>query len=236
MILIVDDEPSALVLLGMVLQSDNFVVRKATSGKGALWLLDRDEGERCNLVITDVRMPDMDGKELVAQMRANPRLSSIPVIMCTSATDRETVTEMIGQGVRGYVVKPFKAATVLAKVREVLDDEHRVIEPRAQTEKRLRIDPQEYAPLASATVPTVENIADELIKALRVRNSRAVRAAAERVWEPASLFGGSRAVAAAQSVLDAPDETTALRCAGLLVTELGELLSALQRVVTAQRL
>jgi CheY-like chemotaxis protein len=95
MILIVDNEPSALVLLEMVLRRDTYVIRKASSGKEALRMLDRESEERCNLVIADIGMPEMDGRELLSRMRANPRLATIPVIMCTSAGDRATVVEMI---------------------------------------------------------------------------------------------------------------------------------------------
>jgi DNA-binding response OmpR family regulator len=234
MILIVDDEPSALLLLEMVLLTEDFVVRKATTGKAALRLLERTD-EHCALVIADIGMPEMDGRELVAQMQSNPRTAAIPVIMCTSTSDRTTVVALIGQGVRGYIVKPFKASIVLAKVHAALDDEKPVIEPRAQTTRRLRIDPLEYAPLASATVPSLENIADELVKALRVRNARVIRAVAEKVWEPASLFGASRTVDAAQSVLDAPGDTDALHYATVLVRELSELRSTLLRVGISSR-
>jgi DNA-binding response OmpR family regulator len=236
MILIVDDEPSALVLLGAVLQGDNFVVRKATSGKAALRILERQDGERCALVITDIRMPEMDGRELLAEMQANPRLATIPVIMCPSTSDRATVIELIGQGVRDYIVKPFKAAMVLQKVHWVLSDDKLVIEPQFRTTKRLRIEEQEYGPLAHATIPALDHIADDLVKALASRNGRAVRSVAGRVWEPASLFGAGRAIDAATSVLDAPDETAALKHAPQLVTEISELRSALRRVGVAQSL
>jgi CheY-like chemotaxis protein len=236
MILIVDDEPSALMLLGMVLQSANFVVRKATSGRSALRMLERDDRERCSLVISDIRMPELDGRGLITEMRANSRLASIPVIMCTSTTDRNMVVDMIGRGARDYIVKPFQASMVLAKVRAVIDDESPVIETPAQTAKRLRIDLPEYPALVTATVPAVEKIADDLIGALQFRNSTIARAVAGRVWEPASLLGANRAVDAARCVMDAHDDTEALRNASTLVTELRELIAALQRVVAAQRL
>ncbi|HEX7490250.1 MAG TPA: response regulator [Candidatus Limnocylindrales bacterium] len=236
MILIVDDEPSALMLLGMVLQSANYVVRKATSGRAALRMLERDDCERCSLVICDIRMPELDGREVIAEMRANPRLASIPVIMCTSSSERETVVDIIGRGACDYIVKPFQAAMVLAKVRAVIGEEKPVIESPTLTVRRLRISLPEYPPLVTATVPAVERIADDLVSALQLRNSTNARAVAERVWEPASLLGAGRAVDAARCVIDAPDESDALRNANTLVAELREFLAALQRVAPAQRL
>jgi DNA-binding response OmpR family regulator len=233
MILIVDDEPSALMLMAAVLQGDHYVVRRATSGRAALRLLERDDVEHCSLVITDIRMPEMDGRELLAELQANRKLANIPVIMCTSTTDRATVIELIGQGVRDYIVKPFKAAAVLEKVRLILSDEQPIMEPEADTTNRLHIGPPEYGPLANATIPALDNIADDLIKAVNGRNGMAVRAVAERISEPASLFGAGRVMDAASTVLAAPDEVVALQFAPHLVSELSEFRSALHRVGVA---
>lgn len=234
MILIVDDEPSALVLLERVLLREEFAVRKATSGSEALRILGRAE-ELCDLVIADIRMPEMGGRELVAKLRANPRMATIPVIMCTSTADRATVVELIGQGVRDYIVKPFNATSALSRVRSVLAAAEPVIEPRGQTIERLKIDPTDYAPLANATIPMVERIAGELTAALRVRDARAVRAAAQRLNEPAEVFGAGRAIAAANRAMIAPSELDVLDYGGVLSTEIGELRSALQRVGSAAK-
>ena len=229
MILIVDDEPSALVLLETILRRENYVVRKATSGSEALRILGRGE-ELCNLVISDIRMPEMDGRELVTRLRANPRLSTIPVIMCTSTADRATVVDLIGHGVRDYIVKPFNATSALSRVRAVLADAEPVMETRVQTTERLQLDPNDYARVASATIPTLDQIGVDLAAALRTRDARAVRAVAARVKEPAGIFGANRAVAAAHRVLIATGELDVLEYGGVLATEIGELRSALQRV------
>ena len=230
MILIVDDEPSALVMLEMVLARDNHVVRKARSGREALRLLGETGDERCALVITDIRMPVMDGREFVAQLRADPRLASIPVIMCTSTTDRSTVIEMIGQGVRDFVVKPIKAPMVLSKVRAILANGEPVIEPRPDTIERLGMDGLSYAPLATATALTIEIIGDDLAEALRVGDARAVRSAAEQVNGPASIFGARRVMTAAQGVLAASPGQEIIRLAAILASEIDELRAALERV------
>jgi DNA-binding response OmpR family regulator len=214
----------------MILRREDFVVRKATSAREALRILGHVGEERCNLVISDIRMPDMDGRELVARMRANPRLASIPVIMCTSTADRATVVELIGHGVRDYIVKPFNATSALSRVRAVLADEEPVIEPRTQTTERLKMDPIDYVHLANITGPTLEQIASDLAAALRVRDARAVRAVAQRVNEPAALFGANLAITAAHRVLIAPGELDVLEYGNVLVTEVGELRSALQRI------
>jgi DNA-binding response OmpR family regulator len=231
-ILIVDDEPTSRTLLEMVLKQEDVVIRQAASGQEALRLL--TSSEPCQLVISDIRMPEMDGCELLARMRADPRTATIPVIMVTNVADRDTVVDMIGQGVRDYIVKPFKPSTVLARVRAALADENAVIELRGKTIERLKIAELEYVPLASATVPVLDRLSGELVAALRARNAKAVRAIAERVTEPASRFGGRFAIAAACRVLETGSDLEVLHCGGYLVTELGELRSALQRVAAVR--
>jgi len=207
---------------------DDVVIRQAASGPEALDILAMGEG--CELIVSDIRMPEMDGRELLVRLRADPATATIPVIMVTNVADRDTVVEMIGQGVRDYIVKPFKAATVLSRVRAALADSNAVIELREKTMERLGIVEAEYAPLASATAPVLDRLSGELVAALRARNVRAVRGIAERVGEPASLFGGRLAIAAASRVLNADSDLEGLHFGGTLVAELGELRGALQRV------
>ena len=235
MILIVDDEPSALIMLEMVLQREGFVVCKARSGREALRLLEGDESQNCVLVLTDIRMPVMGGRELVARMRADPRLTRIPVIMVTSTTDRSTVVELLGQGVRDYIVKPVKAQIVMAKVRAVLANEERVLEPRGETIERLAMSGLDYGPLADATALTLDIIECGMTDALRTHDAGAVRAAAEQAKGPATVFGANRVATAAHCVLMASNDPEALRLAAILVNEIGELRSALQRVGSTSR-
>jgi DNA-binding response OmpR family regulator len=227
-ILIVDDEPASRTLLEMVLRKEDVVTKQAVSGIEALAILEADRS--CDLVISDIRMPRMDGRELLARMRDNPRTATIPVIMVTTVSDQATVVDMIGQGVRDYIVKPFKASVVLARVRAALADESDVIELRDMTTQRLKIDEDQYGRLAGATVPNLDRLVNDLTAALRARNAKAVRAVAQRGNEPASIFGGRRAVAAAARVLNAETDLEALHFGGILTSEIGELRAALQRV------
>jgi len=228
MILIVDDEPSALVLLDMILKRDNYAVRKATTGKEALRLLDREDEQDCELIVTDIRMPEMDGRELVAKLRASPRTASIPVIMCTSLSDRGTVVALVGQGVRDYIVKPVTATTLLQKVHAVLDREEPIMEPRSRTISRLEITAGEYMPMAQAAIETFDVLDSELTAALLGRNGRVVRSAAEKIREPASWFGGRRVISAARAVLNTTTDRDAVECGEALSSALADLRNALR--------
>jgi len=228
MILIVDDEPSSIVLLDMILRRDAYFVRKAMTGREALRLLEREDEQECELIITDIRMPEMDGKELVAQLRANPRTAGIPVIMCTSTADRATVLSLIGQGVRDYIVKPVSASLLLEKVRGVLESMDQIIEARSRTIVRHAITPGEYRPMAIAATETLEEVQRELEFALRGRNGKLVRAAADRIREPASWFGAKRTATAIRGVVTAASNADTLAAAEQLVAELNDLRAALR--------
>ena len=228
MILIVDDEASALVLLDMILKRDNYLVRKAATGRDALRLLEREDEQECELIISDISMPEMDGRQLVAQLRANPSTTGIPVIMCTSTADRGTVMSLIGQGVRDYIVKPVSAASLLAKVRTVLDAEAPVMEPRNRTMQRQGIAPGEYGPMARASMACLEQGEEELESALRGRNGRMVRFAAERIREPASWFGAKRTVAAIRAVTATTTDKDAVETGDVLLAEVATLRTALR--------
>jgi DNA-binding response OmpR family regulator len=228
MILIVDDEPSALVLLDMILKRDNYLVRKAATGKEALRLLDREDEQECELIVTDIRMPEMDGRELVARLRGSPRTASIPVIMCTSTSDRTTVIALVGQGVRDYIVKPVAATTLLQKVHGVLDRQDPVMEPRNRTLARLEITPGEYMPMARAAIEKFDDLDAELTAALLGRNGRVVRTTAEKLREPASWFGGRRVMSAARAVLSTTSDREAVECGESLSSALADLRNALR--------
>lgn len=231
MILLVDDEPTSLTLLEMMLKPTGCAVRRATSGREALSIL--AEGEPCVLVISDIRMPEMDGRELVARMRRSRRLSAIPVIIVTGVSDRETVDELMDQGVRDYIVKPYDAAVVLTRVRAALADEISIIEMRAKTVERLGIGEDQYSALAAQTGTALAHMGRDLVAALRAPNAAAVRAIAAKIDEPAALFGGRRACLIARRTLEAETDKEAIHFGGILVTEIGQLTAALQRVATA---
>ena len=234
MILIVDDEPSALVLLDMTLRQGRYSVARASSGREALRILQSQEFP-IGMVISDISMPGLDGRELLFQMRSDPRLASIPVIMCTSQNDRATVVELISQGVRDYIVKPIVPPVVLAKVRSVLAADGPVIESREETVTRLGLGQLQYVPLVRVTIDALDAIAADLSAALRVSNAAAAGEASQRVPEQASLFGARRTADAAEQVRCAATDLDVLRLAGALMTELGKFRAALEQASVVRR-
>ena len=112
-ILIVDDEQTARHLLRYVLQLDGYNILSANDAFDAIKLL--EEGERPDLIISDIMMPGMLGSELVQHLAATPELAHVPVILISANHDRSLVGNTAA-----FVHKPFTPAALLALVAELL--------------------------------------------------------------------------------------------------------------------
>ena len=75
--------------------------------------------QRVDLVITDLLMPTMGGMELLRAVRADRQLCSTPVLMVTADAKRERIIEAAHAGVNAYIVKPFTAAVLDSKIRQI---------------------------------------------------------------------------------------------------------------------
>ncbi len=113
-ILIVDDDPTLLRLLGEYLREDGFEVTAASSGAEALKACYRSQP---NLVLLDVQMPGMDGWETTARLR---ELADFPIIMVTAKDAETDKLRGFRLGVDDYVTKPFSFAELGARIRAVL--------------------------------------------------------------------------------------------------------------------
>lgn len=113
-ILIVDDTPANLEVLGLMLRDAGFKIRAAPNGARALSAM---EHATPDLVLLDISMPDMDGYEVCRQMRATPRLADVPVIFLSARTNLEDKVKAFASGGVDYVTKPFQMEEVIARVR-----------------------------------------------------------------------------------------------------------------------
>jgi CheY-like chemotaxis protein len=137
-ILLVDDRPANLIALEAVLLPLGRPLLKATSGREALRFLLYEE---CALILLDVQMPDLDGFETAALIRERRRTRHIPIIFVTAVHDEEEqITRGYSLGAVDYIIKPFNADALLAKVRMSLDQQglQRNVALNAQEAARLR--------------------------------------------------------------------------------------------------
>lgn len=114
-ILVVDDSPGLCDMLRELLEGLGFRVDVAGDGREALARLAR--GQRPALVMLDRAMPDLDGLEVLARVRANARWRDLPVLMVTSATTGHEVEEALAAGADEYLMKPFDTAGLVGKLR-----------------------------------------------------------------------------------------------------------------------
>lgn len=117
MIMTVDDSTSVRQMVSFTLREAGYEVTEAVDGKDALSKL---SGVAVNMIITDLNMPNMDGIELIRQVRANPSYKFIPIIMLTTESQAEKKQEGKAAGATGWIVKPFKPEQLLAVVKKVL--------------------------------------------------------------------------------------------------------------------
>jgi len=116
-ILTVDDSASILQVEKVVLGGAGYEVVQAVDGADAISKLD---GQKVDLVLTDLNMPNVDGVGLIKAVRANPSYRLTPVIMITTESKDEKKSEGKAAGATGWIVKPFTPEQLLAVVKKVL--------------------------------------------------------------------------------------------------------------------
>lgn len=105
-ILIAEDSPVDSLVLRNVLTRDGYEPVLVENGKAALQALEADPD--IALAIVDMRMPEMDGLELVREMRSRPELESTPVLLVTAASDPASIRAALELKTVGYVLKPIR--------------------------------------------------------------------------------------------------------------------------------
>jgi putative two-component system response regulator len=118
MILIVDDVPANLTVLGDLLHGAGYQVKAATSGRAALRYATQDPQPA--LILLDVMMPEMDGYQVLATLRKDPATINIPVIFLTALDNARDEERGFQHGAADYIAKPIKPDVVLARVRSQL--------------------------------------------------------------------------------------------------------------------
>ena len=116
-LLVVDDEPNLLMAIAAVLRDNGFEVTTARNGKDALLQIARSLPD---LIVSDVRMPVMDGYRLARQLRAAPHTKLIPIVFLTAKDETEDRIEGFRSGVDVYLTKPFEPAELVAVVQNIL--------------------------------------------------------------------------------------------------------------------
>ena len=118
-IMIVDDCQTTRRLLGIYLKSRGFEPVFAENGIEALENLATSQ---VNFVVTDLNMPYMDGIEFLRNLRADPGLATLPVVVVTTEADTEEKERAFAAGANAYMVKPVTAEMVINSIKRILKE------------------------------------------------------------------------------------------------------------------
>ncbi len=113
-ILIVDDVPENLRVLGQILDTRNYEVSFAMDGQQAI---ESAKADMPDLILLDINMPVMDGYQACLELKANPKTKAIPVIFLTAKNETEDLVKGFDYGAVDYVTKPFSSKELLQRVK-----------------------------------------------------------------------------------------------------------------------
>ena len=129
-ILVIDDEESIRKSLAAVLEENGYLVDTAENGREAI---KKSETKIYNLALIDLRLPDMDGIELLTAMReTTPKMAKIVI---TGYPSLENAIEAVNRGADGYIVKPYTMDDILRKIKEHLQRQQ---EARKYSEEKVK--------------------------------------------------------------------------------------------------
>ena len=129
-LLTVDDSRTIRLIVTRAFQDYDLAVFEAPNGVEGLAMAAR---ERPDLILLDDTMPMMDGYEMLTKVRSDPALKTIPVIMLTAETDRESALKIARQGVRDHLIKPFRKEFIVERVGRIID-----LKPRSEAAPKAR--------------------------------------------------------------------------------------------------
>jgi two-component system KDP operon response regulator KdpE len=113
-VLVVDDEPQIRKMLGILLEVENFKIVESVSGKQAIRMC---VSAKPDLILLDLGLPDMDGKEVIGALR---EWSQAPIIVLSVRSGDDEITAALNAGANDYVVKPFSVDVLIARINASL--------------------------------------------------------------------------------------------------------------------
>ncbi len=117
-ILIVDDTPKNLQLLGNTLKQENYKIEFAIDGKSALEWLGKSNFD---LMLLDVMMPNMDGYEVCKKIRSGKIQQNIPIVFLTAKNEAQSIVKGFELGAQDYITKPFNTLELLIRVKTQIE-------------------------------------------------------------------------------------------------------------------
>lgn len=128
-ILLVEDNPDHAELIINELKKDGGLINKihlAKDGQEALDFLyrkgnyqDTEKAPRPGLILLDLKLPKVDGKEVARRVKSDPDLKNIPIVILTTSTDQEDIARSYANGINSYITKPVKFSEFVRVIQEI---------------------------------------------------------------------------------------------------------------------
>jgi DNA-binding response OmpR family regulator len=118
-VLAIDDENDVLLIIKSALHGEGYDVITANNGYDGLALA---EDGSPDLILLDIMMPEMDGFEVLKQLKENEKTARIPIIILTGMSSKEKIREALDKGTDYYIIKPFDYQDLVSKVKIAIDD------------------------------------------------------------------------------------------------------------------
>ncbi len=119
-ILIIDDVVDNIQVAMNILKEDNYEFSFADNGEQALAIL-QEKNSNFDLILLDIMMPGVDGFEVCRQLKDSPRWRDVPIIFLTARVDSDSIAKGFEQGGVDYIIKPFQANELLARVKNHIE-------------------------------------------------------------------------------------------------------------------
>lgn len=174
-VLIVDDLPENIKVLGSSLQNESYRISFATRGQQAIEMALKND---IDLILLDIMMPGMDGFEVCRELKKMNRTRQIPIIFITAKTEKKDIIKGFESGAVDYVTKPFNAAELSARVQTHLElkKTKEIIQNQAEelawTNKRLMKKNQKLE-RALAEIETLKGLLPVCSNCKKIRNANA---------------------------------------------------------------
>jgi CheY-like chemotaxis protein len=204
-ILIVEDNAVSARVVEANLSKNGYDCLVAASAAEALDTLKDDAS--IELVITDIMMPDMDGIALLEKVQESPDWSAIPVVMCTTKADSDTVKEAVKRGCKDFLVKPIDPKRLIETVRALVDEKGAVLDSEMRIRGRQGLDHDAYESVLDTSLSCMDEAIAKLDKEPDHRQAPSETEIAK--WkEVLSVLGAERALEALENAENKQDPDT----------------------------
>jgi two-component system, chemotaxis family, chemotaxis protein CheY len=121
-VLVTDDSPDSSKLLKKFLEKMGFSVVESADGYQTMNILENGEVDDWACFVSDIKMPEMEGMELLKRVKSSEKHKDTPFILLTAVVDHDYIREAKELGVSGYIVKPISYDRVLKEFKELFPD------------------------------------------------------------------------------------------------------------------